>query len=180
MNDAANAVSRMPLPRASWDRPTRFGIEARYPARKNPRRIASGAVTRRITAIVGPWTRALSGTSAVKIARPRSATNIIRLRSPRSAKAPAMVPMKKSAPASIAPTIPMASPEPVSARTRSGMAVEFTASPAAETVWLTSSVEKSRFRRSGSSVGTVGLSFTPRGYPGRWSRRSSGGLTCGV
>jgi len=29
MNEAENAVSRIPLPRASCDRPTRFGIEAR-------------------------------------------------------------------------------------------------------------------------------------------------------
>ena len=67
-----------------------------------------------------------------------------------------MVPMTKSAPVLIAPTIPIARPEPVSASTRSGIAVALTASPAAETLWLTSSVEKSRFRRSGSSVGTVG------------------------
>src|SRR5437660_1443441 len=61
-----------------------------------------------MTAIVGPWTKSQSGIRAVKIARPRSARNIIRLRSPRSAKAPAIVPITKSAPVETAPTIPAA------------------------------------------------------------------------
>ena len=91
-----------------------------------------GAVTMRITAMVGPPVMTDSGMSAVNTARPRSATNIIRLRSLRSARAPAIIPKKRSGSIESAPTMPIARPDPVSARTSRGSAVKLTASPSAE------------------------------------------------
>ena len=86
-----------------------------------------------MTAIVGPPRRTEIGISAVSTARPRSARNIIRLRSLRSAIAPATMPKNRSGRVCSAPTTPIASPEPVRARTSSGRAVKLTASPSAET-----------------------------------------------
>ena len=101
------------------------------PARKNARSTLIGAATSRMTTIVGPPRNTESGISAVSTPRPRSARNIIRLRSLRSARAPATIPNTRSGSVCSAPTMPIASPDPVRARTSSGRAVKLTASPSA-------------------------------------------------
>ena len=95
-----------------------------------------GAATSRMTAIVGPPSATEIGMSAVRPARPRSARNIIRLRSLRSAMAPATIPKKRSGSVWSAPTMPIAKPDPVSARTSSGRAAKLTPSPSDEIPWL--------------------------------------------
>ncbi len=52
--------------------------------------------------------------------------------------------------------MPIAKPEPVSARTSSGSAVKLTASPIDETPWLVSRTLKSWFWASGSTSGSEG------------------------
>ena len=140
--------------------------------KKKDRRMASGAATSRMTASVGPPSATDSGISAVMTARPRSARNIIRLRSLRSAMAPASIPKTRSGSVWSAPTTPMANPDPVSARTSSGIAVNVTASPTAVMPWLVRRTLKSRFRPSGTGIGSWG---TPPmvGKPhsaARWAR----------
>ena len=95
-----------------------------------------GAATSRMTAIVGPPSATEMGMSAVRPARPRSARNIIRLRSLRSAMAPATIPKKRSGSVWSAPTMPIAKPDPVNARTSRGRAAKLTPSPSDEIPWL--------------------------------------------
>src|SRR5450759_603487 len=106
----------------------------------------------RMTAIVGPPSQYVSGTATVMTARPRSATNIIRRRSQRSAYAPAGSPIRRSGSVEIAPTIPIAKPEPVSASTSSGSAVFVIASPNELTPWPSRTTLKSRLRARGSGA----------------------------
>ena len=115
----------------------------------------SGPATATTTAIVGPPAIAEIGISAVRRARPTSATTIIRLRSLRSARAPANRPKAKSVSAWIARTTPIATPDPVSSRTSSGSAVTPTRSPIDEIPWLTASSRKSRFWDSGWVFGSA-------------------------
>ena len=85
-----------------------------------------------MTSIVGPPSATDRGIIAVSPARTRSARNIIRFRSLRSAMAPAINPKNRSGSVWMAPTMPIAKPEPVRASTRRGRAVKLTPSPSAE------------------------------------------------
>ena len=115
-------------------RPARGSTRCSPPGRTNGARSSAPprSGSRRSSARGGRPTRG-SGRSAP--ARPRSARNIIRLRSLRSASAPATIPNTRSGSVWSAPTTPIASPEPVSARTSSGSAVKLTASPSDEMPW---------------------------------------------
>ena len=130
-----------------------------------------------MTAIVGPPSATERGIRAVRPARPRSARNIIRLRSLRSASAPATIPRNRSGSVWRAPTMPIATPEPVSARTSSGRAVKLTASPSEDTPWLVRRTLKSRFCASGWAAGASSMVRMVREAPvcealaGRWPRR---------
>lgn len=134
-------------------RSTRFGTAPDQPDMNSTRKTLIGNVTRRITPIVGMLNRTERGISAGSAARPASAMSIIRRRSTRSAIAPDGSPNRRSGSVLSAPTIPIATPEPVNWRTSSGSAVMLTASPTAETPWPSRITRKSRLHLRGMGGG---------------------------